>query len=59
MNQYKKKDGSPATIDQLKEFGITVYLAEYDCNPRAIDPNPNTKISGVYYTETRMAGFTI
>mmetsp|Transcript_24833 Transcript_24833/g.45680 ORF Transcript_24833/g.45680 Transcript_24833/m.45680 type:complete len:207 (+) Transcript_24833:1415-2035(+) len=30
MDQYENKDGSRATIDQLKEFGITVYLAEYD-----------------------------
>ena len=31
MDQYENKDGSRATIDQLKEFGITVYLAEHDC----------------------------
>ena len=30
MDQYENKDGSRATIDQLKEFGITVYLAEHD-----------------------------
>ncbi len=29
MDQCEYKDGSRATIDQLKEFGITVYLAEY------------------------------
>lgn len=31
MDQYENKDGSRATIDQLKEFGITVYLAEHGC----------------------------
>ncbi|KAL9182919.1 hypothetical protein ACHAXT_004198 [Thalassiosira profunda] len=30
MDQHETKDGSRATIDQLKEFGITVYLAEHD-----------------------------
>ena len=29
MDNNEYKDGSRATIDQLKEFGITVYLAEY------------------------------
>lgn len=29
MDACEYKDGSRATIDQLKEFGITVYLAEY------------------------------
>lgn len=30
MTQFENTDGSRATIDQLKEFGITVYLAEHD-----------------------------
>jgi len=29
QDQYENKDGSRATIDQLKEFGITVYIAEH------------------------------
>ncbi len=30
MEQHGHRDGSHATIDQLKEFGITVYLAQPD-----------------------------
>ena len=30
MEASENADGSRATIDQLKEFGITVYLAEHD-----------------------------
>lgn len=29
IDAHQNKDGSRATIDQLKEFGITVYLAEH------------------------------